>query len=85
MLPPQLKEEIVREHERLCLVHKQFMALEARSKAELRTAASGSTAAKINQLIDLKGIGAVSGRELMNEAFYRPFDNRRQVGSYFCR
>jgi transposase len=83
MLPPQLKEEIVREHERLCLVNKQFMALEARSKTELRTAVPGSVTAKINQLIDLKGIGAVSGRELVNEAFYRPFDNRRQVGSYF--
>jgi transposase len=83
MLPPQLKEEIVREHERLCLVNKQFMALEARSKTELRTAVPGSATAKINQLIDLKGIGAVSGRELVNEAFYRPFDNRRQVGSYF--
>jgi transposase len=83
LLPPQLKEEIVREHERLCLVHKQFMALEAKSKSELRAAVPGSAAAKINQLIDLKGIGAVSGRELINEAFYRPFDNRRQVGSYF--
>jgi transposase len=83
MLPPQLTEEIVREHERLCLVHKQFLALEAKSKAELRVAAPGSAAAKINQLIELKGVGEVSGRELMNEAFYRPFSNRRQVGSYF--
>jgi transposase len=83
MLPPQLKEEIVREHERLCLVHKQFIALEAKSKAELHAAAPGSAAAKINLLIDFKGIGAVSGQQLVNEAFYRPFNNRRQVGSYF--
>jgi transposase len=83
VLPARLKEEIVREHERLCLVHKQVAALEAKSKAELRAAVPGSAAAKIMQLIDLKSIGVVSGQELVNEVFYRSFDNRRQVGSYF--
>jgi len=82
-LPPRLKEEIVREHERLCLLHKQFTALEAKSKAELRVAAPGSAEAKIVQLVDLKSIGPVGGQQLVNEAFYRPFNNRRQVGSYF--
>ena len=82
-LPLRLKEEIVREHERLCLVHKQIAALEAKSRAELRAAAPGSAEAKIMQLIDLKSIGAVGGQELVNEVFYRSFDNRRQVGSYF--
>lgn len=83
VLPARLKEEIVREHERLCLVHKQVTALEAKSKAELRVAVPGSVAAKIMQLVDLKSIGVVSGQELVNEVFYRSFDNRRQVGSYF--
>jgi transposase len=83
VLPPRLKEEIVREHERLCLVHKQVMALEAKSKAELRAAVPGSVEAKIRQLMDLKSIGPVGGHELVNEVFYRSFDNRRQVGSYF--
>jgi transposase len=82
-LPPRLKEEIVREHERLCLVHKQIVALEAKSKTELRAAAPGSAEAKIVQLVDLKSIGPVGGRQLVHEAFYRSFDNRRQVGSYF--
>jgi transposase len=82
-LPPRLKEEIVREHERLCLAHKQIAALEAESKAELRAAAPGSAAAKIMQLVDLKSIGVISGQALVNEVFYRSFDNRRQVGSYF--
>jgi len=82
-LPPRLKEEIVREHERLCLVDKQLRALEATNKAELRAAAPGSAAAKIRQLIELKSVGAVSGQELVNEVFYRSFANRRQVGSYF--
>jgi transposase len=83
MLPPRLKEEIVREHERLCLAHKQAAELEAQSKAALRAAAPGSAAAKIMQLVDLKSIGVISGQELVNEVFYRSFDNRRQVGSYF--
>jgi transposase len=82
-LPTRLKEEIVREHERLCLAHQQIAALEAQSKAELRAAAPGSVEAKIMQLIDLKSIGVVSGQALVNEVFYRSFDNRRQVGSYF--
>lgn len=82
-LPPRLKEELVREHQRLCLVNKQVTELEAKSKAELRAAAPGSAEAKIMQLIDLKSIGPVGGQGLVNEVFYRSFDNRRQVGSYF--
>jgi transposase len=82
-LPPRLKEEIVREHERLCLVDKQIRAIEAKSRAELRAAAAGSVEAKIGHLIDLKGIGPSGGPVLVNEVFYRKFDNRRQVGSYF--
>jgi transposase len=82
-LPLRLKEEIVREHERLCLVHKQVVTLEAKSRVELRVAAPGSVEAKITQLMDLKSIGPVGGQELVNEVFYRSFDNRRQVGSYF--
>jgi transposase len=82
-LPPMLKQEIVREHERLCLAQKQIATLEATSKAELRAAAPGSAAAKIIQLVDLKSIGVISGQELVNEAFYRSFNNRRQIGSYF--
>ncbi|MBO0743263.1 MAG: IS110 family transposase [Hyphomicrobiaceae bacterium] len=82
-LPPRLKEEIMREHERLCLVDKQLRQLDAKSNAELRAAAPGSAEAKIMQLVDFKSIGPIGGQELVNEAFYRSFDNRRQVGSYF--
>jgi transposase len=83
MLTPLLKEEIVHEHERLCLVIKQLNALEAASKAMLRTATPGSAEAKILHLVDLKSIGPVGGQGLFNEVFYRNFDNRRQVGGYF--
>jgi transposase len=83
LLAPLLKQEIVREHERLMLADKQIAVLEAQSKAELRAVAPGSAAGKIMQLLDLKSIGVVSAQKLVNEAFYRSFDNRRQVGSYF--
>ena len=81
-LPPRLKEEIVREHERLCLVTRQLKELEQKIKAELCAAVPGSPAAKIMQLIDLKGLGPVSRQVLVNEVFYRSFANRRQLGSY---
>jgi transposase len=83
LLTSWLKEEIVHEHERLCLVDKQLSALEAANKAALRAATPGSAEAKMLQLIDLKSIGPIGGQELFNEVFYRSFDNRRQVGSYF--
>ena len=82
-LPPKLKEEIVREHQRLCLVQQHLIALEAKSRAEIRAPARGSVEGKINHLVDLRGIGVVGGRKLMHEVFYRAFDNRRQVGSFF--
>ena len=82
-LPARLKAEIVREHERLCLVHKQITELEAKGKAEVRAPAPGSIEDKIKQLIDIRGLGVVSAQKLMHEVFYRSFDNRRQVGSYF--
>jgi len=73
----------VREHQRLSLVQQQLKALEAKSRAELRAPVRGPVEARINDLVDLRGIGVVSGRKLMHEAFYRAFDNRRQVGSFF--
>src|SRR6202171_1959368 len=48
-LPPGLKEEIVYEHERLSLVNKHLALLEAKSKAERRTAVPGSAEANIMQ------------------------------------
>ena len=81
-LSPRLKDEIVREHARLCLLSGQLAAIEAQSRAEQRAAAPGTAEARIVQLAQLKGIGLVGGQGLVNEVFYREFDNRRQVGSY---
>jgi len=81
-LPPRLKAEIEREHQRLCLVDQQLRDLEGGNLGELRAAAPGSNAAKVVQLAWLKGIGVAGGQKLVNEMFYKKFDNRRQVGSY---
>jgi transposase len=81
-LPPRLKAEIEREHQRLCLVDQQLRDLEGINLGELRAAAPGSNAAKVVQLAWLKGIGVAGGQKLVNEMFYKKFDNRRQVGSY---
>lgn len=81
-LPEKLKQEIVREHQRLCLVDQQVRAIERQSRVELRAAQPGSKEAKTVMLAQLKGIGMVGGQGLVNEVFYRDFDNRRQVGCY---
>jgi transposase len=81
-LPARLKAELVREHERLCLINRQINEVEAESRVELRAAKPGSSEAKTVMLAQLKGIGMVGGQKLVNEVFYRDFANRRQVGSY---
>lgn len=83
-LPAWLKEEIRREHERLCLVERQLRALDAESAATLRASAAGGEAAddQIRRLVALRGIGLTSAQALVGEVFYRSFANRRQVGGY---
>jgi len=81
VLPPRLRDEICREHERLVLVHKQIKALEAENTAAHRTPAKGSVEAKAVQLAQLKAVGPQIAQILANEVFYRDFKNRRQVGS----
>src|SRR5215216_7453854 len=82
-LPPQLKGEIRRQHERLLLVHKQIKALEAENLAAHRAPAAASVEAKAVQLAQLRGVGPLIAQVLATEVFYRDFNNRRQVGSCF--
>jgi len=82
-LEANIKEQIVREHERVCVVNKQVEAIERASAAKLRAPAKDSHTVKIAQLISLKSLGPIGGQVLVNEVLYRTFDNRRQVGSYF--
>jgi transposase len=82
-LPDKLVAEIVREHVRLKLIVEQLAEVEGLMKAEREAAAPDSRAAQVNHLIELKSIGAVGGETLVNEVFWRDFQNRRQVGAYF--
>ena len=81
-LPPNLAAEIRREHARLVQLGEQLAEVEGQMRAERATAAPGSRASKVNQLIDLKSLGPVGGETLVNEVFWRDFQNRRQVGAY---
>jgi len=82
-LPPHLGEELRREHRRLLLVAEQIAAIETAQGAAIKAAAPGTPAAKIAQLMQLKSLGQSGAPVLVDEVFYRAFDNRRQVGSYF--
>jgi len=80
-LGPALIAEIHREAERLRLVERQIDAVEAEGRAAL--AEDTALAAGARRLKRLKGIGEIFAGGLMHEAFWRDFDNRRQVGASF--
>ena len=82
-LPARLVAEIEREHVRLELIVEQIAEVEGQMKAEREAATPDSRAAQVNRLIEVKSIGAIGGEGLVNEAFWRDFRNRRQVGAYF--
>jgi len=82
-LPSRLVAEILREHDRLMLIAGQLAEVEGLMKAEREAAVPDSRARQVNQLIELKSIGAVGSETLANEVFWRDFQNRRQVGAYF--
>ena len=69
--------------DRLMLIAGQLAEVEGLMKAEREAAVPDSRARQVNQLIELKSIGAVGGETLANEVFWRDFQNRRQVGAYF--
>ena len=82
-LPPALKAELKRELVRLELVLKMIALLEAERDATLADAAPARlNAKKIKDLHRLRSIGPEFATVLVGEVFFRPFDNRRQVGSY---
>jgi len=82
-LPAKLVAEIRREQMRLELVEEQIAEIEAHCRIARQAAAPGTMAAKAAQLMELKSLGPVSSQTLVNEVFWRDFQNRRQVGSYF--
>jgi transposase len=75
--------EIKREHARLVQVGEQLAEVEGEMRAERATAAPDGRARQVSRLLGLKSIGPVGGETLVNEVFWRDFQNRRQVGAYF--
>ena len=82
-LPPRLVAEIRREHARLEQVGAQIAEVEREMAAERAASAPDSRARQVNHLLDLRSIGPIGGETLVNEVFWRDFQNRRQVGAYF--
>lgn len=78
-LPAQLKREMMRALDRLELLQQQIKAVEQERDALNETAATDSPAAL---LLRLRAIGSETAAVLALEAFYRRFDNRRQVASF---
>jgi transposase len=86
-LPIHARQALIREHERLCLLQRQIKEIEAAQAAMIKDAAPQQTeersATLARELVRLKGIGQLSAITLSREVFYRRFDNRREVASYF--
>jgi transposase len=82
-VPPHLRCELAREHARLMLVREQLDALEQRPAPAALTPAAAEMARRQDHLMQLKSLGLVFSGRLVNEAFYKDFRNRRQVGGYF--
>jgi transposase len=76
-LPPELRERLMRECERLTLAEHQLAALEKTRQASVPAAARKRS----EDLARLKGIGEVGASRLALELFWREFSNRRQVGA----
>ena len=76
-----LLAEIRREADRLALVEREIKEVEAAQQAALK--ADTTLAATACKLMRLKGLGEVFANGLTHEAFWRDFENRRQVGGAF--
>ena len=80
-VPPHYLAELAREHARLMLVVAQLGDLSQAPEATDGPAAARMAKQK-TRLRQLKSLGLASAGTLVDEALYKDFDNRRQVGSY---
>jgi len=81
-VPPHYLAELKREHARLMLVGEQLRGLSQTPDATDVPAAARMAKQK-TQMRQLKSLGPASAGTLIDEALYKDFANRRQVGSYF--
>ncbi len=80
-LPEDLKGELEREYERLCLVAKQIRALEVQQTERIKHEDS-KCMRQVAQLMALRAIGQTSAWIFVMEFFgWRAFRNRREVAS----
>lgn len=80
-LGPRLCAELRREYARYRLVDEQIAALEA-EMAQALAAPSGAVAERVGRLMQLRGVGPVSGWTLVLELFgWRRFANRRELAA----
>lgn len=82
-VPPRLLAEIKREHARLRLVVEQLAALGEQPSPAALSPAAAEMARRRDFFFQLKSLGPAFSSTLVNEAFYKDFRNRRQVGAYF--
>jgi transposase len=84
-VPPRILAEIEHEHARLMLVRKQLDAQAQKPVASdpASEPAAVEMARRSELLQRLKSLGPAFGSTLSQEVFYKDFDNRRQVASYF--
>lgn len=76
-LPPEMRERLTRECQRLALAQQQLAELEAALVGQLPQ----PVRERITQLTRLKGVGEVGAMRLVVELFWRNFSNRRQLGA----
>jgi transposase len=91
-LGAHMKAQIGRELDRLELLLDQIAAVEAERDAMLARQAEAEAAqgdpsvrnapARVQKLMELNGLGAETVAKLETEAFYRSFDNRRQLAAF---
>jgi transposase len=81
-LPTHIKTQISRELDRLELLLDHIKAVEVERDALLTEQQTAGPPSAGKMLLDFKGIGSEIAAILWLEAFFRHFDNRRQLGSY---
>jgi len=81
-LPEHLKRQLGRELERLELVEAQIKQVEAERDALLAAPQDAAPEGRKSRLTQLVGIGPEFASVLAGEAFWRRFDNRRQLAAY---
>jgi transposase len=82
-VPPRMLSEIGREHARLMQVRQQLEALAQAPAAADPAQARVQMAQRGELLLRLKSLGPAFAMTLTHEVFYKDFNNRREVASYF--